>query len=1091
MSLKTCLGRLSTALNRTKQPATLFQVVVEELRQVLQVDRCLLWTLQAEGLVLHWEARSAEGLESWLGQTIARGDWPDAWQRLQQNQVLNGRNGRSAQSRAWVLPDVLAGQNFFGLPVFAQGELVGLLGFCHSEPLQYAPSQLTLLQQLAELTGVVFTQVRLSRQATEVTLKLQEDQYRLLFENNPCPTWVYDTETLAFLAINTAAVRHYGYSEAEFLSMTVLDIRPPEEVPALLSLLKDGRDGDRSTCDFRHRKKDGTLINVEVSSHAIVFADRPARVTSVKDVTKRKQAEKALQASEARQWALLNAIPDLMIRMTRDGTYLDFIPAKDFKTIMPSGGLIGKNIWEIMPPLIAQQRMQYVEQALATGSNQVYEYELDIDGCITCEEARIVVSGEDEVLVIVRDITERKQTEAALLRARGAEAANRELEQEIAERSRIEQALRESEAHYRAIVEDQTELICRSLQDGTLTFVNNAFCRYFNKQPQELIGQSFFSLIAEEDQKTPKRHLTAFSPTNPTAIYEHCVVLGDGSRRWQQWTERAIFDHQDQVVEIQSVGRDITEYKQAEEERRRSEERFRISVESLLDCFGIYSAIRDETGRIVDFCVEYVNAAACENNQMAKEQQLGKGLLELFPIHQEIGLFDAYCQVVDTGQPLVKDVLIYRDSSGSRRLAKAFDTNATKLGDGLALAWRDTTERRQIEERMRLLQSAVEQSCDAVLIIEAEPMQEPGPRILFANPAFTTMTGYTLEETLGRSPRFLQGPNTDPQEVARIRKALRTWQPITSELINYRKDGSEFWVELNIVPMADERGWYTHWLATQRDITERKRSEALARANRSLQQANANLKRLEKLKSEMVAAVSHEIRMPIATVCTAVAALAALAPELPPNARDMLDLSNSESRRLVRLVNDLLDFSKLDSGTYRWREEPVRLSAVLAQAMQSTCALYESRELQLFSSIPELDLEVWGDADRLVQVVINLLDNAAKFSAAHSSVCLELRQEGKQALISVRDQGPGIASEHREAIFELFSQVRQPNSERPQGIGLGLYLCRQIVHHHGGRIIVETQMGQGSTFHIQLPLLKATSLRRTGKLRAEALDVAL
>ena len=141
-----------------------------------------------------------------------------------------------------------------------------------------------------------------------------------------------------------------------------------------------------------------------------------------------------------------------------------------------------------------------------------------------------------------------------------------ELERAQAERKRADEALRESEGRYRAIVEDQTELICRFLPDGTLTFVNEAYCRYFGKKRGELIGHSFMPLIPEEDQEFVADQFASLSPENPVVTYEHRVILPDGQIRWQQWADRAIFDQQGRFIEFQSVGRDITEQVQAEEQ---------------------------------------------------------------------------------------------------------------------------------------------------------------------------------------------------------------------------------------------------------------------------------------------------------------------------------------------------------------------------------------------------------------------------------------------------------------------------------------------------------------------------------------------
>jgi PAS domain S-box-containing protein len=130
-------------------------------------------------------------------------------------------------------------------------------------------------------------------------------------------------------------------------------------------------------------------------------------------------------------------------------------------------------------------------------------------------------------------------------------------------------------------------------------------------------------------------------------------------------------------------------------------------------------------------------------------------------------------------------------------------------------------------ERLRLLELAAEHVDEVILISEAEPIDLPGPRVLYVNSAFTRMTGYAPEEIIGKTPRLLQGPGTSPETRAFIRERLSQWEGFTCELLNHRKDGGQFWVELSVTPVADETGWYTHWVSVQRNITDRKREERL------------------------------------------------------------------------------------------------------------------------------------------------------------------------------------------------------------------------------------------------------------------------
>ena len=171
-----------------------------------------------------------------------------------------------------------------------------------------------------------------------------------------------------------------------------------------------------------------------------------------------------------------------------------------------------------------------------------------------------------------------------------------------------------------------------------------------------------------------------------------------------------------------------------------------------------------------------------------------------------------------------------RRPDGERRWLHADAIPTTPEPGGAArtvVTFLDITARTLAEERLRLLESVVVQANDAVLITEAWPVDLPGPRIVYANQAFTRTTGYSLEEVLGRTPRLLQGPDSDRATLDRVRAALVLWQPVVAEMLNYRKDGSTFWVEFSIVPVADATGRVTHWVSVQRDVTAGRQQEAL------------------------------------------------------------------------------------------------------------------------------------------------------------------------------------------------------------------------------------------------------------------------
>lgn len=245
------------------------------------------------------------------------------------------------------------------------------------------------------------------------------------------------------------------------------------------------------------------------------------------------------------------------------------------------------------------------------------------------------VEGKRSVLMLVEDLTYEKQQllrteehKEELRKARDdlerrveqrtAELvkANEQLRREIHQRTRIETKLRQSEEMYRAVVEDQTELICRFLRDGRLTFVNEAYCRYFDRTREELVGMNFLALVPPEHRDARVRHLRSLTTEHPVAIHEHGFVNRQGLLRWQQWTDRAIFDASGNVVEFQSVGRDITELKQTYEELARSRERLRYMLSSSP---AVIYTCRPEGDFVITFVSDNVrNLVGCEPAELTK-----------------------------------------------------------------------------------------------------------------------------------------------------------------------------------------------------------------------------------------------------------------------------------------------------------------------------------------------------------------------------------------------------------------------------------------------------------------------------------------
>lgn len=262
------------------------------------------------------------------------------------------------------------------------------------------------------------------------------------------------------------------------------------------------------------------------------------------------------------------------------------------------------------------------------------------------------------------------------------------------------------------------------------------------------------------------------------------------------------------------------------------EERFRTSVENLLDCFGIYTCVRDASNQIVDFTIEYVNAAACANNRLSQAEQVGKHLFELLPGHQQTGLFEAYCQVVETGEPFFKEVLIY--GADKQSLTSALDVRAAKLGDGFVVAWRDITERKQTEavlrertrETLLRISKAVESTSDAI------GMTDMAGRSIYHNPAFIELYSYKVDEL--NAAGGLSAIFTEAEIAKQAFEAIRNGRAWNGEVELKSKHGGIVSTLLRADCIVDEFGNQIGLIAVCTDITDRKQTKQKLREQAAL-----------------------------------------------------------------------------------------------------------------------------------------------------------------------------------------------------------------------------------------------------------------
>jgi two-component system, OmpR family, sensor histidine kinase VicK len=364
---------------------------------------------------------------------------------------------------------------------------------------------------------------------------------------------------------------------------------------------------------------------------------------------------------------------------------------------------------------------------------------------------------------------------------------------------------------------------------------------------------------------------------------------------------------------------------------------------------------------------------------------------------------------------------------------------------------------RRNEAQLRLITDAL-----PVLIAYVDAQE----RYRFNNAAFEHWLGQSPDQIQGKSLQQVWGQVIYPQMQPAIQQAL-TGTTITAEQEIQLSDGRWRSVDITYVPHREPpEGAVKGFFALTTDISDRKA--------------------IERMKDEFISVVSHELRTPLTSIHSALKILATgRLGDLSPDGQQILGIADENTDRLVRLVNNVLDLQRIESGAVTMDRQICDTAALMVTAIEAMQAMAQPHDIQL-TRLPGM-LPLWVDVDYLVQALTNLISNAIKFSAAGTIVTLSARQRPARSgdphpivEFQVQDQGQGIPSDKLEDIFERFHQVDSSDARKKGGTGLGLTICRKIIEQHGGQIWAESVEGQGSTFRFTLPQLPPPQLPSPG-----------
>jgi len=613
----------------------------------------------------------------------------------------------------------------------------------------------------------------------------------------------------------------------------------------------------------------------------------------------------------------------------------------------------------------------------------------------------------------------------------------------------------EARARLAAIVEYSGDAIVTKDLNGIIQSWNRSAEELFGYKPEEIIGKPVTTIIPPELHDEEQRILDRIRQGRPSVRLETTRLTKDGRRLSVSVSISPLRDSEGRVTGAAKVLHDVTEIVATRETLARERELLATTLASIGD--GVI--VTDAEGRVT-----FLNAEAERLTGWSSADAQGQALPTVFSIINEQtrqkveSPVDQVFRVGMVAGLANHTVLISKDGT-----ERAIEDSAApirlqgKTLSGVVLVFRDATERRAAEGRLRASEQQFRLMADAAPVL----IWRSGTDKLctWFNKRWLEFVGRTMEQELGNG----WAENVHPEDFDRRLETYVTSfdarRPFEMIYRLRRHDGEWRWLRDNGDPLYETSGEFTGYIGSCVDVTENIRAEEQRRdeAHR---------------KDVFLAILSHELRNPLAPIRMAIGMLRRLGPPIP-ELQELRNIIERQTAQLSRLLDDLLDVSRIASGKIVLRKERILLGFAISSAVESAEHIIRTRDQQLRVSTPEEPIYLDADLGRLAQLFTNLLQNAAKYTEKGGTITLEAEREGKDAVVRVRDTGIGIAPEQLNRVFEMFAQVDQSLTRGEGGLGVGLSLSKTLVELHGGRIEAKSAgMGKGSEFTVRLPILE-------------------
>lgn len=746
------------------------------------------------------------------------------------------------------------------------------------------------------------------------------------------------------------------------------------------------------------------------------------------EITDLRKAQERIEASEAKNRAILAVLPDLMFIVNYEGVYLDMKNVDEERQFVPKEQIIGSNIKNLLPEDLANKLLVLVQKVIDTGQSEKTEYELPFPDGTRYYESRIIRYSENEALAIIRDNTE-----------------ERKAAQEVKDKNEF----------IKQVVDTSPSIIFVKDAEGNFSFVNTECANLFGKPVEEIIGvnvnlfyackeePAFYNLVDKQviDEGKEVRVTEKFTKENGEVV-------------WLNTVKKPLISANGEV-HVLGISTNITEQRQAQQRLEESEELFRLLSENSKDLISLH----EPNGRYI-----YVSKACKELLGYEPEELIGRMPVEI--LHPDdilmVNQKGNADYLLEHKNILVQHRLIRKDGS-----VQWVETNIKPiLGESgevvkVQSAVRDITERKKSEEALKASEKKYRN------LITYSPaffcthnmqgvLQEVNPHML-------DRLGYTAEDMVGHNlQEFLP-----ERHKANLQKYLQSFldrnlvEGILTVLDKEKEERFLFYKNYKV----EEPNTEPFIIGIAQDITDRMHTE------QQLKKAKEAAEESARVKENFLANMSHEIRTPLNGIMGMVGLMEKSS--LSPVQKNYIKIIQKSADNLLVIINDILDIAKIEAGKLELESIPFNLNDTIKAAYQTLIYKAEEKELLYYFKPAQFsDQIILGDPYRLNQVLLNLLNNAIKFTDTGSvTLSTEVLNESDENItleFSVKDTGVGIAPEKLDYIFEGFTQAYSSTTRKYGGTGLGLNICRNLVEMQNGKIWVESEEDSGSTFRFTL-----------------------